>query len=175
MNEVSSNDVLINEPSTRLIPFYLNEQRNPSGFTIEEIWLLDDDELEYNHELVSWVFPTKKESDFNPEAPLLDEKQIRLWRVDPRLTENLRCSFHRYLRFFGLQYENGQVRQCEEKALWDHFNHNWLRVTRILESLRTLGLAEESQAFFGWLQQRFVHATAAAVTSMSRWSEAMEQ
>lgn len=174
MNDLTCRDLLASDPSERLIPFYLNEQRNQSGFTIGDIWILDDDELEDDHENVQWVFPTKKESDFNPEAPLLNETQIQLWRADPRLSENLRCSFHRYLRFFGLEYDDGEIRQFKEKLLWNHLNHNWLRVTRILDSLNTLGLTEEAQAFFGWLQRHFAEVTTAdVVTSMSHWSKAM--
>lgn len=32
-----------------------------------------------------------------------------------------------------------------------YFNHNWLRITRVLISLNLLGLERESQALFRWL------------------------
>jgi hypothetical protein len=35
--------------------------------------------------------------------------------------------------------------------VWAYFNHNWLRITRVLISLKLLGLDRESQALFRWL------------------------
>ena len=175
MNELSNNDPLFHDPSDKLIPFYLNETRNSAGLTIEDIWALDDDDLESSHEIVQWAFPTTKESAFNPDAPQLCEKSIRLWHTNPRLADNLRGSFDRYLSFFGLTYDDGKITQCEEKPVWDHFNHNWLRVTRILDSLNTLGLTTEANALFAWLQQRFANATGEAANSLSRWREVMKR
>src|SRR5262249_17898591 len=58
-------------------------------------------------------------------------------------------SFDRWLVFCGVD--------CSDHALafdnpnprvWDHQNHNWLRITRVLRSLNLLGLPDEVQAFF---------------------------
>jgi hypothetical protein len=35
--------------------------------------------------------------------------------------------------------------------VWDYANHNWLRITRILKSVRLLGLEAESLALYAWL------------------------
>lgn len=56
---------------------------------------------------------------------------------------------------------------------WDvRFDHNHLRITRIIRSLRVLGLENEAQAFYGALQQ-----TTRRVSTRSReyWRRAAER
>ena len=157
-----------------LIPFYLNATKNNNGLGLEEIWMMTDEELENDHEIVQWVFPTIEESNFNPEAPLLKNVDIQLWNANPQLIDNLRTSFNRYLKLFGLKYEEGKIADTDMKDVWKYPNHNWMRVTRILNSLKTLGLTEESEAFYDFLKVRFKDATGLAKQSFSCWKGVME-
>ena len=137
---------------SRLLSFYRGT--DAEGRRLEEIWSWDDGELEAVHDFIQWLFPLPEPSRFNPDAPLLTETDIAAFRGDEQLRANLRRSFERILTFLGLALsEDGKVVEGPNFArrardLWAYPNHNWLRVTRILRSLRLLGLEDEAQALY---------------------------
>ena len=73
------------------------------------------------------------------------------------LQAELAESFRVILAFYGFQYEqeNDRVRVFKSSG-WDsrkrvwltRDNHNFLRITRILKCLRTLGLGNHARAFY---------------------------
>lgn len=145
-----------------LVPFYLGEQRDSEGRTIQEMWTWDFEELECVHNYIQWLFPLPGRSAFNPDSPIVDQEAIQAFQSNPHLRQNLLRSFTVMLQFYGLQRHdsNGKivVSQSEDypnrKREWVCiFNHNYLRITRILKSLMTFGLENEAQAFYGCLQQ----------------------
>jgi hypothetical protein len=152
----------------RLISFYLNEARDKEGRTLAEIWQMSDDELMDTHDVVQWLFPLSEPSQFYPTSPVLTDKQITAFHDDARLRENLFTSFCRFMQVFGLIYIDGDVRQAAHKDIWISLNHNWLRFTRILKSLTTLGLHDEAMAFFRFLEKKIGNAP-----SMSYWRAAV--
>jgi hypothetical protein len=154
-----------------LIEFYLNEASNPDGLMIQDIWAMSDEELEFNHDVVQWLFPSIQDSRFNPDAPILTDDEVRLFHSNPRLQENLRTSYHRMMTFFGLHFEDGAVTQVEKKPVWDSFNHNWLRITRILKSLTILGLTTEAVALLTWLKAQETLSS----DSMNYWWRAVRK
>jgi hypothetical protein len=101
---------------------------------------------------VQWVFATDEPSMFNPDAPVLDEATITLFRADPLLRHRLRRAFDRWLAFCGIiRTDDGLAFGNPNPRVWDHQNHNWLRITRALRSLNLLGLPGEAQALFALL------------------------
>jgi hypothetical protein len=151
-----------------LISFYLNTGRDSGRRTLDEIWRMSDEELMDTHDVVQWLFPLTEPSMFNPDSPVLTEKQIAAFRDDARLQENLRKSFSRFVQVFGLVYDAGEVRQTRTVEIWMSLNHNWLRFTRILKSLTTLGLNPEAMAFFRFLEKKLGN-----VPSMDYWRKAV--
>ncbi|MEH2364873.1 opioid growth factor receptor-related protein [Nostoc sp.] len=145
-----------------LVPFYLGEQRDSEGRTIQEMWTWDFEELECVHNYIQWLFPLPGRSAFNPDSPIVDQEVIQAFQSNPHLRQNLLRSFTVMLQFYGLQRHdsNGKivVSQSEDypnrKREWVCiFNHNYLRITRILKCLMTFGLENEAQAFYECLQQ----------------------
>ncbi|MEZ0230239.1 MAG: opioid growth factor receptor-related protein [Planctomycetota bacterium] len=132
------------------------------GRTLDEILAWDDERLEDVHDYIQWLFPTTRRSDFNPFAPVLTEGTIAAFRADASLRARLRASLERMLRFYGFERVElrGQpvVRRAANWPLrspqWlGSGDHNHLRITRILDSLSTLGLEEEAKAFYRELDQ----------------------
>lgn len=128
-----------------------------------------DSELEYHHDYIQTLFPLPERSPFNPSAPLIDRATFLAFRSQPALQDQLRLALDRMLRFYGfeLQFqgfkEDSDVDEeiviikggdfSSRKGNWVRgFNHNHLRITRILRSLRVLGLEDEAKAFFGALE-----------------------
>ncbi|MBD2412903.1 hypothetical protein FACHB389_06235 [Nostoc calcicola FACHB-389] len=146
-----------------IVPFYLGEQPDSEGRTIGEIWTWDFEELEYVHNYIQWLFPLPERSAFNPHAPIVDEEVIQLFHSNQRLRQNLLRSFTVMLQFYGLQCQESDegkiiISKSEDYANRKHewvgiFNHNYLRITRILKCLMTLGLENEAQGFYKCLQQ----------------------
>lgn len=123
-----------------------------------------DRRLEEVHDFIQWLFPLAEPSPVNPLAPVLDPETVQAFAADPELRQNLRRSFVRMLRFYGLEMRPGspcviaRAANFPERAVnWLHpGDHNHLRITRILKSLSLLGLAEEARAFLQCLET--IHA-----------------
>jgi hypothetical protein len=164
-----------------LVDFYRGQAPDSQGRFLHELWDWDDDDLEVCDDFIQWMFPLTEPSHFNPDAPLLNDEEIAVFRSDADLRSNLRRSFERILRFLGLSMtETGQVREGANFTdripdVWAYPNHNWLRITRILKSLILLGLESEARALFDRLEslysQRKFPLTA---ETFAYWSRAID-
>ena len=87
---------------------------------------------------------------------MLTAADIAEFRTDPTLGANLLRSLEVFLAFLGLRFEGGKVAEAPDFAgrpqVWRSPNHNWLRITRVLTSLRLLGHEDASRAFFDFLK-----------------------
>jgi hypothetical protein len=145
-----------------IVGFYLGQQPDSEGRKIEQIWDWDDDALEAVHDYIQWLFPLLERSRFNLGAPVLTQADIQTFRTSEELKNRLRNSFKRMLQFYGLECveSNGAIAITtadsfpERREDWLNWgDHNHLRITRILTSLRLLGLEQYAQAFFNCLTQ----------------------
>jgi hypothetical protein len=145
---------------SKLTQFYLGNGVDSEGRRIDEIWQWDDDELEAVHDYIQWLFPTTTRSAYNPHAPIPSASDIAEFRASAALRDRLRRSFTRFLQFLGLDFTDGVAAPAANFAeraaeVWAYANHNWLRVSRVLASLRLLGLEAEADAFFAWLDRAY--------------------
>lgn len=146
-----------------LVPFYLGEQKDSQGRMIQEMWTWNFEELECAHDYIQWLFPLPELSAFNPDAPIVDEEVIQAFQNNPHLRQNLLHSLTVMLQFYGLQRHESNDRKIVVSQSEDYqnrkrewmcvFDHNYLRITRILKCLITFGLENEAQAFYECLRQ----------------------
>ena len=150
--------------NSKLIQFYKGKITDSKGRWIHDIQNWDNDRLEYTHDYIQWLFPLREKSRFNPKAPILEQEQINAFKTDLVLRDNLIKSFINMLKFYGFEYttvSKGIVINFSEewktrKRNWlSKGNHNHLRITRILASMRILGLPDYSKAFFKVLSKLF--------------------
>ena len=155
--------------NSQLVNFYLGQCPDTEGREIESIWLWDDMLLEHEHTYIQWLFPLIEKSRFNPDAPVLTKVDIETFNANDDLKNRLLTSFKRLLQFYGLQCAEGNDAISvttadtfpEQRENWLNWgNHNHLRITRILTSLRLLGLDAYAQAFFQCLTQSYKTAPA---------------
>jgi hypothetical protein len=97
------------------------------------------------HDYIQWIFPLPERSGASPWAPVLDAATIAAIRNDAEMQGRLRAAFERMLAFYGFALEGDAVvegpRFVAASRNWLHAgNHNHLRLTRMLRSLRVLGL-----------------------------------
>merc|ERR1712183_929094 len=99
-----------------------------------------------------------EESMFNPEAPEFPPDVQEKFKSDPKIMENLRKSLDVYLAFLGFRYNEGRhsmertpdFKQKSQNWLQTMFgpNHNWLRLSRVLNCLKLVGETERKDALY---------------------------
>lgn len=162
----------------RLLAFYAGTAPDDRGRSLADVQSMTDDELEGVHDYIQWLFPLRERSGANPWAPVLDEPTIAAFLARPELRERLRHSFTRMLAFYGLSMTGGAVRPnaafpARSRVWLSPGNHNHLRLTRMIRSLRTLGLEAEAQALFSCLRELYEENASRITPATFRfWREA---
>ena len=141
-----------------IVDFYRGLASDNRGRTLEQIWSWDDDQLEAVHDYIQELFPLPEPSRHFSRAPLLTAADMTAFRADPALRSIMMRSFRRMLSFYGLEYVDDppSVRKAAHFSRraenWLAFgDHNHLRITRIIRSLRYCGLDAPAQAFVACL------------------------
>ncbi|HBL12651.1 MAG TPA: hypothetical protein DD379_14860 [Cyanobacteria bacterium UBA11162] len=157
---------MFNTMPETILTFYQGDSTDSEGRMIETIWSWNYQKLEYIHNYIQWLFPLKERSRFNQNAPVLNEEVIQAFRTSNELKKRLKKSLEVMLRFYGLECNNLddtdiQITKSpdypERKLNWiEEGNHNYLRITRILTSLKLLGLENYAQALLNCLQQIYL-------------------
>lgn len=131
----------VGEPD--LVKFFHMTGTDDKGRTIVDILNFSNEQLESVHDYIQWLFPTPTPSQFNPKAPILIKAHVGMLNEGGR--HNYLKGFERMLAFYGFMgIENGRVvkesRFDERSKVWiTPSNHNYHRITRILESLTLMG------------------------------------
>jgi len=167
-----------------LIAFYREQEANNNGVTLQQILAWDDTRLESVHNYIQWLFPLKTVSGPNPTAPILDNSTIQTFQSNPALKNQVLRSFRRMLTFYGLQMDEGSklisraANFNARASVWLHQpsgHHNFLRITRILESMKLLGLNDHCTPFFNVLLDIAHHEGKDAIhaTTLGYWRAAL--
>ncbi|ESZ97319.1 hypothetical protein SBOR_2307 [Sclerotinia borealis F-4128] len=145
----------------RLVSFYRNKKPDGAGRFISEILEWNHQKLEDTHDYIQWLFPLPEESMVS-KAPLVNATTFSMFHCYPDLRSRLKDSFVKMLDFYGfniaddvnennenstpiiIKSPNFDVRCKNWLVMTDH---NHLRISRILRSLRILGLEAEAAAF----------------------------
>ncbi len=143
-------------PGSSLLEYYRGSGTDHAGRHLDDVLAWDDDTLEQVHDYIQWVFPNVDPSRANSAAPLLTPAETEEFRRDAVLQRRLLAAFDRILRFYGyrrLVSPEGGV-HVEPLDDWpDHaanwlqpYNHNHLRLTRIMKCLEALGRVDDAKA-----------------------------
>ncbi len=149
------------------LPRFFSGGKDDQGRTFDEILGWDDARLEMVHDYIQWTFPLPEQSGANPWAPVLDSASIAAIRGSAEMQGRLRAAFERMLSFYGFALNDDAVvegpRFASASRNWLHAgNHNHLRLTRMLRSLRVLGLEREAAALWEALRSLYERESAAA-------------
>jgi len=116
--------------------FLAGTGRDSRGRLVADVLGFSDEQLEDIHDYIQWLFPLATRSGAQPDAPVLTQAEIDAIRAEPRAQENLKKATERMLRFY------------RNTRWWlTTFDHNHLRITRIIHSLRLLVGQDEAQRF----------------------------
>jgi hypothetical protein len=148
----------VDAPRDSIVSFYRHQSTDDRGRSLRQIWGWDHARLEGVHDYIQWLFPLREPSAVNYTAPLITDDTVAAFANDSALRNSLKRSFELMLDFYGLSLVEEPQRRVAvvptaafgaRRRTWlTPGNHNHLRLTRILTSLRALGLSEYSNALF---------------------------
>lgn len=145
-----------------IIAFYRGTGPDHRGRKLPELQTQSLTELEQNHDYIQWLFPLPEPSSANPYGPVLTPAEIAEFQSDPVCRQQLLASLAVMLGFYGLEWNEASAspaiirssRFSERQVVWLRpFNHNFLRLTRILRSLMLLGCGQQARALFSCLEE----------------------
>lgn len=119
-------------------------------------------------------------------APIVTPEVRSAFLAQPELRASLRGALERMLTFYGLQFGDNDESGKEivtrgpnfgtNSRNWvTRFDHNHLRMTRILRSLRVLGLGDEAAALHGFLSTDEEVTETVSPRSQMYWRRAAER
>lgn len=112
---------------SRLTDFLSGEGVDAAGRSHTQVLALDDEALESRHDFIQWLFPLPEPSSAVPGSPVLTPADTADLQADAKAQERLQRASDRMLSFYG------------NTADWRApIDHNHLRITRIIRSLRLL-------------------------------------
>jgi hypothetical protein len=158
-----------------IVRYYCGQGTDDRGRSLADTQALDASRMEYYHDFIQWMFPLRQPSQFNPGAPILSDTDIQEFHARPELRENLHRSFVAFLRFLGLETREGKVvddPRGTRSKLFEIPNHNWLRITRVLLCLKTLGLDDDAAAFFAYLEDAYRRKVGITAETFEYWQDA---
>lgn len=178
----NENEVNCPYGSSKLIQFYFDSGDPYKWSDIVNKWQWKD--WEGNHDYIQWLFPNIEPSQLVAETPVLTDEDIHYFKKNKSLTQRLEVSFIKFCDFLGLELtlntrpegaklsltENPYYYHVHKQYLWNEFNHNWLRITRVLNCLETLGCHNLAQALFQYLKDSDIDFG----QSMEYWKNAMQ-
>ena len=107
---------------------FLNETGpDHQGRYLRDIWDFDDKAIEQTHDFIQWMFPLTEKSMSVPGVPTLSAADVEAIRASEVARANLEKSAQWYLGF--LQRNDHWIKP---------YDHNHLRITRVINSLRLL-------------------------------------
>jgi hypothetical protein len=110
-----------------LVAFLTQDGTDSRGRGFGDVIALDDTALERFHDFIQWLFPLTEPSRAVPDAPVLDNASLALLRGSATARDRQRHAADRMLTFYA---RTGHWRAP--------FDHNHLRITRIIRSLRLI-------------------------------------
>ena len=106
------------------------------GRTFEDVMAFSDEQIERTHNFVQWLFPLPEPSLSVPGSPCLSDAEINTIKDSGAAVANLNMAADWFLDFL--------VRNEHWIKAYDH---NHLRITRVIKSLRLLSGDEAAEWF----------------------------
>ena len=143
--------------------FLSKEGNDFKGRTLESIWSFSDEDIERTHDFIQILFPLNKPSESAFHGYYLDsEDLIEQIRSNSKARENILKSSNWYLSFL-----------TRNVWLWNrNYDHNQLRITRVIECLRLLISEDEADIFYDDVLKIIKDNNKVNQTSLNFWKNA---
>jgi Opioid growth factor receptor (OGFr) conserved region len=148
-----------------MLDFFEGRLRISQGFTISDILDYSDFELETDHRYIQWLFPNRKPSRFNPNAPLLTRDAVTKMKSSALAIEAFGQSLQMMVGF----YKRNDHWLCES-------NHNHLRISRIIEATNFILGSASAASFLERIELRITEkGFPVSLKTVSIWHDRMRQ
>lgn len=144
--------------------FLAGTGRDGRGRTLADVLAFDDARIEGVHDFIQWCFPLREPSRAVPGAPVLTEEEAQAIRADILGQSGVRLAMNRMAQFY--QDTDGWLTA---------YDHNHLRITRIITSVRDLVGRRDAEVFHG-LVVALSEAAGAPINrdSLAFWMRALD-
>ncbi len=113
------------------------------GRKLADVLAFDDAALEAHHDYIQWLFPLREPSRAVPGSPVISDADAVAIRADSQAQDGFAAGLSRMMRFYS------------ETDHWlVAFDHNHLRISRIIAATRDLLGVEEASAFHSLILSR---------------------
>jgi opioid growth factor receptor-like protein len=132
------------------------------GRKLQEVMQFDDHALEATHDYIQWLFPIPEKSAFNTCAPVLTAQDIEELHRSPDAVQNLQAAAERMLEFY------------RRNSHWlSAADHNHLRITRIIRSLKLILGQKDAEKFYRDIMQLVTSAgSPVSADALAHWRRA---
>lgn len=117
--------------------------RDGRGRRLADVLAFDDARIEAVHDFIQWLFPLAERSRAVPGAPVLGAAEAAAIRGDPQAQDGFRAGFRRMARFYA-----------DTDGWLTEYDHNHLRITRIIAATRNLLGPADAAAFHAAMMAR---------------------
>lgn len=161
--------------------FYSGLRTDHAGRSLSQLQDQSLNSLEMVHDYIQWLFPLPERSQYNPESPLLTKADIKAFRETKQLRDRLLVSLEKLLDLYGLELVRNTVVfdvdfKDRAKEWLTPYNHNFLRISRILRSLTLLGCQAEATSFLELLEELFKrYKKVIGEETLTYWRNAVKQ
>ncbi len=147
----------------RVHEFLHGNGRDGRGRLLADVLGFDDRQIEGVHDFIQWLFPLREASRAVPGSPVLDAQEAAAIRADPQAQAGIVAGLERMSRFYA-----------DTEGWLAGFDHNHLRITRIITAVRDLLGREEAVAFHELVTDRNA-ATGSPINagSLGHWARAL--
>lgn len=111
----------------KVLSFLQDTAPDHQGRFLSDILKFNDQQTESTHDFIQWMFPLNEPSSASPDAPIWEHGEMALIRKSSLAAHNLNESTQWFLNFLK---RNDHWRVAH--------NHNHLRITRMIKSVRLL-------------------------------------
>lgn len=151
--------------------FFIKGGPDKEGRTLNRIQNFTYFEMEAVHSFIQWAFPLHEKSLHSIDAPILAKSDIETLRSSEIAKEEILKNAKAFKEFLGL----GEKRDEMRIAFWCRKgNHNLLRITRIIKSLRLFGLESEANKFYHEVLAE-AKRMCLSVTTIEYWNKAISE
>jgi len=159
--------------ASAIVQFYTTVGRDSQNRTLDHILQCNDAAWEIYHDYIQWVFPLHEISGFSHDAQILTESDVALLSSSPTARANMARSITRWREFLGISSPKAR----DKWADWaTERNHNLLRITRSIRSIRLFGMEEEARALYeDVMQVSNERPGAISQHTLAYWHRAMQE
>ena len=168
-----------------IVDFYSGKACDVYGRKIVDIWEYNDNQLEYIHNYIQWLFPLTEKSMHDRYAPILCDQDIEKIRKNEEIKKNMLYSLCIMMRFYKIElnakdFKNDRISReikthIDKNRKWlTPNNHNYLRMTRIIKSLKLFGMEEYAYMLYEALYDLAQESNAISDENLNFWTQAIK-